>query len=79
MYNLLMAKQEVYRIMEKDEFESSMDNLRYREVVISYKGQRYHIEAYEKKYIIGIFEKKNIELKNGWKWLAPQMMTLITN
>ena len=37
-------------LIDKDEFESAMDNLRYREVVISYKSQRYHIEAYSKKY-----------------------------
>lgn len=50
-------------LIDKDEFGSSMDNLRYREVVISYKGQRYHIEAYEKKYVIGLFEKKEYRIK----------------
>ena len=50
-------------LIDKDEFESSMDNLRYREVVISYKGQRYHIEAYDKKYVIGLFEKKEYRIK----------------
>ncbi len=50
-------------LIDKDEFESSMDNLRYREVVISYKGQRYHIEAYSKKYVIGLFEKKEYRIK----------------
>lgn len=50
-------------LIDKDEFESSMDNLRYREVVISYKGQRYHIEAYSKKYVIGLFDKKEYRIK----------------
>lgn len=50
-------------LIDKDEFESSMDNLRYREVVISYKSQRYHIEAYDKKYVIGLFEKKEYRIK----------------
>ena len=50
-------------LIDKDEFESSMDNLRYREVVISYKGQRYHIEAYSKKYVIGLFDKKEYSIK----------------
>ena len=50
-------------LIDKDEFESSMDNLRYREVVISYKGQRYHIEAYSKKYVIGLFEKNEYRIK----------------
>ena len=50
-------------LIDKDEFESSMDNLRYREVVIAYKGQRYHIEAYDKKYVIGLFEKKEYRIK----------------
>lgn len=50
-------------LIDKDEFESSMDNLRYREVVIFYKGQRYHIEAYDKKYVIGLFEKKEYRIK----------------
>lgn len=50
-------------LIDKDEFESSMDNLRYREVVISFKGQRYHIEAYSKKYVIGLFDKKEYRIK----------------
>lgn len=50
-------------LIDKDEFESSMDNLRYRVVVISYKGQKYHIEAYDKKYVIGLFEKKEYHIK----------------
>lgn len=50
-------------LIDKDEFESSMDNLRYREVVISYKSRRYHIEAYDKKYVIGLFEKKEYRIK----------------
>ena len=50
-------------LIDKDALESSMDNLKYREVVISYKGQRYHIEADNKKYIIGLFEKKEYRIK----------------
>jgi|GEM_PF-1031620 len=50
-------------LIDKDELESSMDNLKYREVVISYKGQRYHIEAYNKKYVIGLFETKEYRIK----------------
>ena len=50
-------------LIDKDEIESSMDNLKYREVVIYYKGQRYHIEAYNKKYVIGLFEKKEYRIK----------------
>ena len=53
-------------LIDKDELKSSMDNLRYREVVISYKGYRYHIEAYDKKYVIGIFEQKEYRIK---KWI----------
>ena len=41
-----------------DMLESYMDDLKYREVIIGYKGNRYHIEAYNKKYVVGIFKKK---------------------
>ena len=44
--------------INNDEFESSLDNLKYREVVIRFHNQNYHIEAYRKKYVIGIFNKK---------------------
>ena len=50
-------------LIDKDEFERSMDNLRQREVVICYKSQRYHIEADDKKYVIGLFEKKEYRIK----------------
>ena len=49
-------------LINDDELQSSMDNLKYREVVIGYKGERYHIEAYDKKYIIGIFKKHKYEI-----------------
>lgn len=42
--------------------ESYLNSLRYAEVVIKYKGQRYHIEAGTKKYTIGIFKKKDYEI-----------------
>ena len=42
--------------------ESYLNNLRYAEVVIGYKGQRYHIEAGTKKYTIGVFKKKEYEI-----------------
>ena len=45
-----------------DMLESYMHNLRYAEVVIGYKGQRYHIEAGTKKYTIGVFKKKAYEI-----------------
>ncbi len=41
-----------------DMLESYMDDLKYREVIIGYKGNRYDIEAYNKKYVVGIFKKK---------------------
>lgn len=40
-----------------DMLESYMDDLKYREVIIGYKGNRYHIEAYNKKFVVGIFKK----------------------
>ena len=49
--------------LDDDALQSSMDNLKYREVVIKYKGQRYHVEAYSMKYVIGIFEKKEYRIK----------------
>ena len=42
--------------------ESYLNSLRYAEVVIRYKGQRYHIEAGTKKYTIGVFKKKEYEI-----------------
>ena len=42
--------------------ESYLNRLRYAEVVIGYKGQRYHIEAGTKKYTIGVFKKKEYEI-----------------
>ena len=36
--------------LTKEQFEDWMWRLRYVEVVIGYKGQRYHIEGYNKKY-----------------------------
>ena len=42
--------------------ESYLNSLRYAEVVIKYKGQRYHIEAGTKKYTIGVFKKKEYEI-----------------
>lgn len=42
--------------------ESYLNSLRYAEVVIKYKGQRYHIEAGTKKYTIGVFKKKDYEI-----------------
>ena len=42
--------------------ESYLNSLRYAEVVIKYKGQRYHIEAGTKKYTIGVFKKKTYEI-----------------
>ena len=42
--------------------ESYLNSLRYAEVVIGYKGQRYHIEAGTKKYTIGVFKKKEYEI-----------------
>lgn len=42
--------------------ESCMNALRYAEVVIKYKGQRYHIEAGSKKYTIGVFKKETYEI-----------------
>ena len=51
--------------INKDELESSMDNLKYREVVIRFHNQNYHIEAYSKKYVIGIFNKKEYKI-DSW-------------
>lgn len=45
-----------------DMLESYMHSLKYAEVAIGYKGQRYHIEAGTKKYTIGIFKKKVYEI-----------------
>ena len=45
-----------------DMLESYMNSLKYAEVVIKYKGQRYHIEAGTKKYTIGVFKKKEYEI-----------------
>ena len=42
--------------------ESYLNSLRYAEVVIGYKGHRYHIEAGTKKYTIGVFKKKEYEI-----------------
>ena len=47
-----------------DMLESYMDDLKYREVIIGYKGNRYHIEAYNKKYVVGIFKKKEVRVKD---------------
>ena len=49
--------------LTKEQFEDWMWRLRYVEVVIGYKGQRYHIEGYNKKYVIGIFEKNEYRIK----------------
>lgn len=49
--------------LTKDDFEDWMWRLQYVEVVISYKGKRYHIESYNKKYVIGLFEKKEYRIK----------------
>ncbi|MDD5885587.1 MAG: hypothetical protein PUC66_06125 [Erysipelotrichaceae bacterium] len=51
--------------LTEDMLESWLDDLKYREVIIGYKGIRYHIEAYNKKYVIGVF-KKNIEEIDHW-------------
>lgn len=51
--------------IDKDEFESSMDNLKYREAVIRFHNLNYHIEAYPKKYVIGIFNKKEYKI-DSW-------------
>lgn len=48
--------------LTEDMFESWLNDLRYREVIIGYNGTRYHIEAYNKKYVIGVFKKKNEEI-----------------
>ena len=37
--------------LTKEQFEDWIWRLRYVEVVIGYKGQRYHIEGYNKKYV----------------------------
>ena len=42
--------------------ESYLNSLRYAEVVVGYKGQRYHIESGTKKYTIGVFKKKEYEI-----------------
>lgn len=42
--------------------ERYLESLKYTEVVIKYKGQRYHIEAGTKKYTIGVFKKKVYEI-----------------
>lgn len=34
--------------LTEDMFESWLNDLRYREVIIGYNGTRYHIEAYKK-------------------------------
>ena len=49
--------------LTKEQFEDWIWRLRYVEVVIGYKGQRYHIEGYNKKYVVGIFEKKEYKIK----------------
>lgn len=49
--------------LTKEDFEDWMWRLQYVEVVISYKGQRYHIESFNKKYVIGLFEKKEYRIK----------------
>ena len=49
--------------LSKETFEDWMWRLQYVEVVISYKGQRYHIESFNKKYVIGLFEKKEYRIK----------------
>ena len=48
--------------LSNDMLESYMNSLKYAEVVIKYKGQRYHIEAGAKKYTIGVFKKKEYEI-----------------
>ena len=48
--------------LTKEAFEDWMWRLRYVEVVIGYKGQRYHIEGATKKYTIGVFKKKEHEI-----------------
>ncbi len=42
--------------------ESWLNDLKYREVIIRYKGIKYHIEAYNKKYVIGVFDKSKDEI-----------------
>ncbi len=49
--------------LTKEQFDDWMWRLRYVEVVIAYKGQRYHIEGNNKKYFVGIFEKKEYKIK----------------
>lgn len=49
--------------LTKEDFEDWMWRLQYVEVVISYKGQRYHIESFNKKYVISLFEKKEYRIK----------------
>lgn len=51
--------------LTEDMLESWLNDLRYREVIIGYNGTRYHIEAYNKKYVIGVFKKK-IEEIDHW-------------
>ena len=48
--------------LTKDMLEIWLDDLKYCEVIIGYKGSRYHIEAYNKKYVIGVFKKKCEEI-----------------
>lgn len=50
--------------LTKEDFNDWMWRLQYVEVVIGYKGQRYHIESYNKKYIVGVFKKKAYEIDN---------------
>lgn len=46
-----------------EERESCMNSLRYREVVISFHNKTYHIEAYNNKYVVGLFKKKEYEIE----------------
>ena len=48
--------------LSNDMLESYMNSLKYAEVAIKYKGQRYHIEAGTKKYTIGVFKKRKYEI-----------------
>lgn len=65
--------------LSSDMFESYMNSLKYAEVVIKYKGQRYHIEAGTKKYTIGLFKRKNMKLITSLTSKAIHMMMLTVN
>lgn len=53
--------------IDNDDYKSWMDSLRYREVVIKHNNKKYHIEAYPKKYLIGLFKKKEYEIEQWFE------------